>query len=251
MATYNVIDVFLEIYETMALNYLICFWFRKIIYELDINSLSNAEENRLQDHDTDRQPPINEGIDQTTNSDRQEPGQPTRHSETLETYQPPQTPPQQVYPPPQPTEIYQPLAPPIHYLPPPPPLHPLPPAQNNNLYFVLSQSQYTMQPFVPHQLFAFQSLFGTALDPSSPRQTAPLQTTLTGIGVHYASGNNCQMQSTTTVVAPLMKYLLYDKIEVRYNNALTFNQSIKLALKSRKTLLCIDLSYAYPYTIMG
>ena len=34
--------------------------------------------------------------------------------------------------------------------------------------------------------------------------------------------------------APEMKYWLYDKIEVRYNNALTSNSSIKSAFKSRK-----------------
>ena len=34
--------------------------------------------------------------------------------------------------------------------------------------------------------------------------------------------------------APEMKYWLYDRIEVRYNNALTSNSSIKSAFKSRK-----------------
>ena len=211
LTTYSIYDFLLELYEIIALYRLICFRFKNSKYKLNINPIFNAAENRLQDRDTDREPPMNEGIDPTSNSDRQQPGPPTplpplanvalvqsdTQNETIEAYQPLQTSAGQVYPPPQPTEVYQPLAPPTYYLPPPPPP---PPAQYVTPYPVLSQSQYTMQPFVPPQPFAFQSLFGTALDPSLPRQTAPIQTTLTGIGSHYASGNNFQMQSTTTVV---------------------------------------------------
>ena len=173
LSAYSALDCIFEIFEIVVLLYLICCVYMKDRYNLKGDYCNDITVTLIRSDDNNQ--------NCTTYPS------PGSYSEA--------PPPTTGYPPPPPPP------PPTFYLPPPQPsyhLPPPPPVQYTTPYPVLTQSQYAMQPYVQQQHMTMQSLFGAA--PSLPPQTAPVQTTLTGIGTQYTSGGNFQMQSSMTVV---------------------------------------------------